>query len=217
MHEIFVVGDLNINLLSSDRSNLTNFFSSYNIYPTIYYPTRVCQNSATLIDNIFTNINSHWSSGVVDSTFSDHYLIFNCAYAQLINHTKNTPKQYTYICQNALIEHMAKHNWDFITDSSDVNDDCEKLMHKLMESVDQAKCTKISNNSYKTPWMTSAILQSCLHKHNLFKQFQSGLIAKTEYTMYRNRLTNLFANAKSNIIQKFVRKIKKILKLFGYI
>ena len=32
---------------------------------------------------------------------------------------------------------MAKHNWDFITDSSDVNDDCEKLMHKLMESVDK--------------------------------------------------------------------------------
>ena len=108
---------------------------------------------------------------------------------------------------------MAKHNWDFITDSSDVNDDCEKLMYKLMESVDQAKRIKISNNSYKTPWMTSAILQSCLHKHNLFKQFQSGLIAKTEYTMYRNRLTNLIRERKKQYYIEICKKNKKNSKI----
>ena len=61
--------------------------------------------------------------------------------------------------------------------------------------------------------MTSAILQSCLHKHNLFKQFQSGLIAKTEYTMYRNRLTNLIRERKKQYYIEICKKNKKNSKI----
>ena len=60
-----------------------------------------------------------------------------------------------------------------------------------MQSVDQAKRIKLTNSSSKTPWMTPAISQSCLHKHNLFKQMQNGLITKTAYKTYRNYLTKI--------------------------
>ena len=78
---IFLVGDLNINDVSTDNCNISDLLSSNNLCLIIYYPTRVCQNSATLIENIFTNTNSKWLSGVIDSTLSNHYLLFNCAYA----------------------------------------------------------------------------------------------------------------------------------------
>ena len=82
------------------------------------------------------NNNSKWPSGVIDSSLSDHYLISYNAYARQTYHTKNTPKQYSYIYQKALIQHIVKLNWDFITDFSNVNEDWEKLVLKLMQSID---------------------------------------------------------------------------------
>ena len=53
------MGDFNINLLNEDVHTLTNDFlnimSSNSLYPSITKPTRITSNSATLIDNIFTN------------------------------------------------------------------------------------------------------------------------------------------------------------------
>jgi hypothetical protein len=53
------MGDININLLRSDSCKYTQHFllslQSYNFIPTIDKPTRVHNNSATLIDNIFVN------------------------------------------------------------------------------------------------------------------------------------------------------------------
>ena len=54
------MADFNIDLLTNDTNNLTadfvqNMFANM-FYPTISKPTRIAQQSATLIDNIITNI-----------------------------------------------------------------------------------------------------------------------------------------------------------------
>ena len=50
---------------------------SFSFVPTIDKPTKVCNNSATLIDNIFANrIDSKVSSGNIVSDISDHYSQF---------------------------------------------------------------------------------------------------------------------------------------------
>ena len=53
------MGDYNINLLKVESHSLTADFNdlmySYGLIPLITRPTRVTENSATLIDNIFTN------------------------------------------------------------------------------------------------------------------------------------------------------------------
>ena len=57
--EIYLLGDLNINLLNYDSHEKTKEFSdmmySFNIYPLIAKPTRISANRASLIDNIYTN------------------------------------------------------------------------------------------------------------------------------------------------------------------
>jgi hypothetical protein len=53
------MGDININLLRFESCNYAQNFQislqSLNLTPTIDKPTRVYNNSATLIDNIFVN------------------------------------------------------------------------------------------------------------------------------------------------------------------
>ena len=62
---IYLAGDFNINLLNTDKhvptSDYLEMLYTYNMYPLINKPTRVKQNSASLIDNIFTNISLHTS------------------------------------------------------------------------------------------------------------------------------------------------------------
>ena len=78
---IYLCGDFNSDLLKYDSSNnykkFYDLLSSYGIFPMILLPTRVCGNSATIVDNIFTNnINNPLISGNIITDISDHYSQF---------------------------------------------------------------------------------------------------------------------------------------------
>lgn len=63
----YLTGDLNVNLLRNDRktSECLNLLYSYLFFPTVTKPTRVTSQSATLIDNIWTNnLEHHRVSGI---------------------------------------------------------------------------------------------------------------------------------------------------------
>ena len=75
------MGDFNINLLNSINSHslpqefLDNFFAA-TFMPLISRPTRLTDTSATLIDNIFSNIHPSPRTGIIMSDISDHFPIF---------------------------------------------------------------------------------------------------------------------------------------------
>ena len=80
---IYLTDDFKINLLNTDKhvptSDYLEMLYTYNMCPLINKPTRVKQNSASLIDNIFTNISLHTSdlfSGILYTDISDHFPIF---------------------------------------------------------------------------------------------------------------------------------------------
>ena len=79
--EIYICGDFNIDLLKMDSNKNYKYFydlmCSYGFSPKIIQPTRVTTNSATLIDNIFTNnLENDIKSGNIITDFSDHYSQF---------------------------------------------------------------------------------------------------------------------------------------------
>ena len=55
----FIIGDLNLNCLhyNEDRNIIYFYYKVFELgfIPLIENPTRVCENSATIIDNILTN------------------------------------------------------------------------------------------------------------------------------------------------------------------
>ena len=79
--EVYICGDFNSDLLKLDKvSNYKRFYElmcSYGLLPQILQPTRIQGDSATIIDNIFTN---NWDrkilSGNILTDLSDHFTQF---------------------------------------------------------------------------------------------------------------------------------------------
>lgn len=56
---LIICGDININYLNdNDKMNqLDALLKSYNLFSIVKFPTRICNNASTAIDNIFIEIN----------------------------------------------------------------------------------------------------------------------------------------------------------------
>ena len=89
-HSSYICGDFNINLLKiSTKSHYNTFFEnllSSGFYPKISLPTRICNTSITLINNIFSNkMCSNDASGIFVNHISDHQAIFTITSTKLNN------------------------------------------------------------------------------------------------------------------------------------
>ena len=81
--EVYVLGDLNINIINNQKhtpngiKRYQEFCSLHGLKQLITSPTRVTDNSSSLLDHVLTNSTDRISqSGVVDTGFSDHQLIY---------------------------------------------------------------------------------------------------------------------------------------------
>ena len=126
-----MVGDLNCDLLvnSSNSRTLNNLCTSLNMKQLITQPTRVTEISKTLIDVIFaSNPAIIVDSGIVETHFSDHYLVF-----AVLNLRMPKPpaayvvaRSYKYYDRQCFLSDLNKIPWYEIILSDDVN---EKLLH----------------------------------------------------------------------------------------
>ena len=93
---LFLCGDFNIDILKHDSLSGTKYFVdtmySLYLYPLIHKPTRVTRESATLIDNIFTNVlNKKTTSVVLINDITDHFPVYTqCEYEI----TRSNPQSY---------------------------------------------------------------------------------------------------------------------------
>ena len=108
-----IMGGYNINILNSATLKSTNGFinlmSSYAFVPLIIRPTGVTADTATLIDNIFTNHNANLSNSfrgvlvhVVDT--SHHYTVFHINRECRLNECES----FMYTCVYSQQKHI---NW----------------------------------------------------------------------------------------------------------
>ena len=85
-HKLILLGDYNVDLLDDgyDRDSFEACMQSNYLIPTILSATRVAntnQNgqeiiSESLIDNIFINNNMKCSSGIIETSITDHYSVY---------------------------------------------------------------------------------------------------------------------------------------------
>ena len=78
--EIILCGDFNLDILNYDNNentlNLLNSLSSQSLIPIITKPSRITNQTATLMDNIFINQPNGFVSGILISDISDHLPLF---------------------------------------------------------------------------------------------------------------------------------------------
>jgi len=146
--KIFFLGDFNVDInTNSLAGDLLDCFNQYGFVQTILDPTRETQNSCSTIDLVFTNITGNFSSGVIPTFISDHYVTYIN-----VNKSKISNNHCFVKCRN-----LSKVNWEsvecFINDkiSNSTNfshNDFTDLENILVCSLDKyapqrlIRCTK---------------------------------------------------------------------------
>ena len=207
-----VCGDFNINLLKNN-STVTDYLDSltasgckqYIDIPTRYSPDN---NSQSLLDHIYSNINSNnINCDILNNDISDHLPIL----------AKITDKPIRYIKQFTYQRDMSKFNSsEFLTDLKkqmssltshnfvDVDKSTDLFLNTYNEIVEKhapiRKLNKKQQNIKRKPWITPAILKSINTKNKLFKKYISLKTAESteNYKKYRNKLNHIIDRAKKS-------------------
>ena len=167
---IFIMGDFNINLLSSESHPKSNDFilmlNSFFLLPYILQPTRITERSATLIDNIFANTYSmNAISGNLVSKISDHLpqllIVDNIKVNyKILNYYKN---DYTKFDEDKFINELSAINWENISNTDlDANTKFnifyDQISQFINSHVPRRKLSKREIKLSTKPWITKEIL-----------------------------------------------------------
>ena len=163
--EIHISGDFNTDFLKLESNN--SYQESYNLITScgllqqILLPTRVTANSATVIDNVFTNTLRIGSiSGNLLFSISDHFAQFFSINKNNISFKKVEIYERNYKTCNtqAFGNDISLLEWN--TDTNDVNQSYSDFISKLGSCVDIHAPIKRLNKKVKLkskPWITTHI------------------------------------------------------------
>ena len=162
--QCYLMGDFNIDTLKIGQNTLSDNFMnqllSSSFYPLITKPTRITQNSATLIDNILTNsFDRDNVNGVLFSDLSDHLPVFTIEignrYKEMrpITLSSNTRKENI----DRLIDKLCKTNWEELEQEWDPDICYDKFYNNLCvydECIPKKKVNNKQLKIQKKPWIT---------------------------------------------------------------
>ena len=172
----YIAGDFNIDLLKFERhtptSNFVNCIFSHSFFPVINRPTRITSNTATLIDNIFTNvINTHAiKPSILYCDISDHLPIF----VQVTQLISSKPRKYVYRREHneqnktKFILSLQATEWDVDVNTGNVDDLYTVFITKFTTCYENSFPLKKVNTSRnglpRKPWLTTGLAKSCRKK-----------------------------------------------------
>ena len=117
---IYVCGDFNFDLLKIDSDHVTqhffNLLCSFGLLPHVLQPTRVTDNTATLIDNIFSNnIQDNIVSGNILLTCLNTFLNFyqftrEKVYLKKVNIYQ---RDYSNFSSDSFRDDVSNQNWNY--------------------------------------------------------------------------------------------------------
>ena len=222
--ELYVCGDFNLDLLKingvdSSSSIFYNTMSSLSLLPVISKPTRITDETGTLIDNIFTNNFLSFTSGILTSDTSDHLPIF-LIYSDYYSENTVKPREYSYRVINEetlsnLYDKVASTNFSNVVEEEDI-DNAVLLFHENLLQMYNECCpirTKsISIKDQLKPWINTQIKSLIKRRENMFKLFKRNLITRTEFTFIRNEVTSIIRNSKKSYYQDLFNNLKNDIK-----
>ena len=234
--EVYIMGDFNINVdteITNDnyyRSKYIDFYQSHGLSQIITSPTHITKTSSSLIDHILTNSTDRISqSGVIETTFSDHFTIYCSRKITRLRHNKHktikirSMKNYN---KKAYLEELKTINIPKQNPTNSIDeiyDDFIKQLSLIIDGTAPQREIRIKNN---TPdWFDAEILNAIIERdklHRLFKRTRSTHDA-TQYRLARNKVHNLINNKKQNFVQNAIdkhkrdpKKLWKIIKNLGF-
>ena len=211
----YIMGDFNIDILKSqDNNHISDFVNtifSSGFYPLINRPTRITNQTATLIDNIYTNIfHQHMSPGILITDITDHFPIFNVSqtvgnFNFDFDYLKENSGKYRKLSKenmNGLLCALKDTDWSAVYSQTDPEKAYDlfiaifvKLYDKYLPLIERKNDTK---NNPKKPWVTFDILKLIKKKNRLYKQYMRNPCERRQkkYKKCRNKLNSLLRRSK---------------------
>lgn len=222
---VYLMGDFNINLLNSNSHSLTADFIetlfSYFYIPLINKPTRVKENSATIIDNIFSNDaqNCEILSGILYTDLSDHFPIF------CILNSKDKKAQHENIFRRSFNEknkqkfrnRLLETDWANIIGDGSCQDAFSKFHSYFRKLYDDCFPLIQIRKSYKNRknWLTIGLKNSIKVKNKMYivsTKYPTSENKKT-YSEYKRTLSRILKQAErehyDNLFKQNVGNIRK--------
>ena len=177
---IYLMGDVNIDVLKSESCSYSKkppeLTQSFSLLPAVDKPTRVYGNSATLIDNIFSNNleNSLICGNIVTDT-TDHFtqVCIVATHPNPLNYSKQRKKisDYSSFNANRFLSELQEIEWSNSSDN-DANKSFTTFYKKINCLVNKhAPMKTLSKRRGKIlskPWITKGIRTSIRIKNNFF-------------------------------------------------
>lgn len=217
--------NLHRNTMKFFEANLTN-----GIMPTIYKPTRVTTNTASLIDNIYVDCSlfQNIKSFIVKSDISDHYLCLACMNGSLMsNKTCETSitRKITDDVLRKMNASLCNRNWNML-DNMDVNESSEMLINEIKVVMDFYAPERVKNINFKKiqsqPWFTQGLTKSsrkCLKMFNKVSKKPKDSPEFQNYRIYRNMYNKIRRKAKiayyNDLLQEHRKNTKKVWKILN--
>ena len=182
--------------------DLLNVFFNNNYVPTIFQPTRITQNTSTLIDNIYlkTTKNNPMISGVINTDLSDHFPIFLCINTKTGKHKPKQKIKSRLLNDdklNLIQNELSKQNWNNMKEmqTNEAHVYFTKRLNTIMDKIAPEKILTLNRrNSPKEKWMTKGLLKSTHTKEKLYKKSlrkEKIDIATSTYIRYRNKYNHI--------------------------
>ena len=178
----YILGDFNIDLLNARTENqmFLNQLLACGFYPCIDKPTRVSETSATLIDNILTNVhNNNSMSGIWVADVADHLPVYIALSLGTDTLDKNVPRTYQkrFYSNDGLAKFkkcLNECDWSDVIKMENANDKYNHFIRKLTVMHDEhfpLKNVTVDPKRELKPWLTNAILNSVKKKNNMYKNY----------------------------------------------
>ena len=222
----YICGDYNLDLAKYathvGTTDFIDFMFSNSFVPLINKPTRVTKETATIIDNIFTN-NIHNSDqlfqGILETDISDHLPIFHIWNRPDVNKRDEIYKLIRLMNDKRYQSYqndISQINWDFLNQFTNCQDVYSAFHNKMVTVFDNnfpVKRVKLQYRNRK-PWLSDSLKKAIKHKNKLYKLSikYPTFHFKNMYKKYKNTLTHSLRLAEKQHYENLINHNKNNLR-----
>ena len=207
-NETYILGDLNFDLLKKEETfyikKYKEFCQMYGLKQIINQPTRITENSTTLLDHILTNSKDRISQhGIINTGLSDHQLIY-CT-RKIIREKFNEHKDIQIrslknYSQEIYIQALKDINFPDYSQYDDPNKAYDDFLAKTTQVIDQvAPIKKIRVKGNNQEWFDNEVHEAIRCRDKLFCTFK-----KTKFHHH-----NIKYKKARNYAQRLIERKKK--------
>ena len=233
--KIIIGTDQNIDYLKiNNHRNTQKFFElnlTNNLLPTIFKPTRVTHNSATLIDNIYVDsgIGCTMSSHILTTDISDHFFCLTIIHDFKLDRTVTnfTGRKINESVLRNIKCALSNIDWNYLNDLT-IDDACSSLNDRIYGALNfYAPLKQFKRNTRyqkRDPWFTLGLKTSSIKCWKLYRKvlhMPHDSADYVAYKQYRNMYNMLRRKAKfqynNDLISACRNDSKKMWKVLNRI